>query len=130
MGHALVTTEAGLAGVAEAVAASAGPVGLDTETTGLDHARHQVRLLQLATPHGTFLVDVHGFGPPLWAPVFEALAAAGVVGHNLGSTCRSLRLPRVHPGRVCGHDARQVCSAPATWPPSTGCGTWPPGTLG
>ncbi|HYH67807.1 MAG TPA: hypothetical protein VD866_24130, partial [Urbifossiella sp.] len=96
----LVVTGAGLAAVASAVAASDGPIGLDTETTGLDHARHRVRLLQLATPRGAFLIDVFAVGPAALAPVFEALAGVDVVGHNLGFDLPFLMRIGFAPGRV------------------------------
>ena len=32
-------------------------VGLDCETTGLDVRRHRLRLVQLATPDGVYVVD-------------------------------------------------------------------------
>jgi ribonuclease D len=86
--------------VAAAVTADGGPVGLDTETTGLDHSRDRVRLLQLATPRSTFLIDVFAVGPAALAPVFEALARAEVVGHNLGFDLPFLMRLGFTPGRV------------------------------
>ncbi|MBN9520298.1 DUF3987 domain-containing protein, partial [bacterium] len=102
MGYELVAVEDGVGAVAAAVAGAGGPVGLDTETTGLDHNRDRVRLLQLATPRGTFLVDVFAFADPAaaLAPVFEALAGVAVVGHNLGFDLPFLMRLGFTPGRV------------------------------
>ncbi|MBN9523104.1 DUF3987 domain-containing protein, partial [bacterium] len=98
----LVTAPAALAAVAAAIAAAGGLVGLDTETTGLDHSRDRARLLQLATARGTFLIDLFAFADPAaaLAPVFEALATTGVVGHNLGFDTPFLMRLGFTPGRV------------------------------
>jgi DNA polymerase I-like protein with 3'-5' exonuclease and polymerase domains len=93
---AVVQTPEALGGVAAAVRA-AGCVGLDTETTGLSHAADRVRLLSLATPDGTFLVDLFRVDP---APLWPALADAEVVGHNLGFDLPFLMRLGFTPGRV------------------------------
>ncbi len=55
--YALVTDASGLADVARALK-SAEAVGVDVETTSLSPRDGRVRLLQLATPDDTFVVDV------------------------------------------------------------------------
>jgi DNA polymerase-1 len=66
-------------------------VGLDTETTGLDPRRDRVRLLQLATDRGLYLVDCFATDP---RPLFDLLSEKTVVAHNavfdlafLGALC-------------------------------------------
>ncbi len=54
-------------------------VGLDTETTGLDPRSGRMRLLQLATDRGVYLVDCFAVDP---RPLFAALAEKAVVAHN------------------------------------------------
>ncbi len=54
-------------------------VGLDTETTGLDIRSDRVRLLQLATDRGVYLVDCFTVDP---RPLFDLLAEKVVVAHN------------------------------------------------
>jgi DNA polymerase-1 len=82
--HVLVTDLADLPMVVTALGTAA-VVGLDTETTGLDPRADRVRLLALCcdTTDGgavTYLIDCFAVDPaPLWA----ALAAVQVVGHNL-----------------------------------------------
>jgi DNA polymerase I-like protein with 3'-5' exonuclease and polymerase domains len=91
-----VTAEGELAPAIEAVRSSR-RVGLDIETTGLSHVRDRARLLSLATPAGTFLVDLFRVDPtPLW-PV---LAAVEVVGHNLGFDVPFLMRLGFTPGAV------------------------------
>lgn len=76
-----VRTPAELPAVTSELAGTDVRVGLDIETTGLSHARDRARLLSLATPTGTFLVDLFAVDP---APLWPALGNAEVVGHNLG----------------------------------------------
>jgi DNA polymerase I-like protein with 3'-5' exonuclease and polymerase domains len=86
-----------LAKVAAVLKGGNGLVGLDLETTGLSHARDRVRLLSLATPSETFLIDQFRVDPvPLW-PV---LAGVEVVGHNLGFDLPFLMKLGFVPGRV------------------------------
>ncbi len=56
-GYALVTDASGLTAVAQALT-DAEVVGVDIETTSLSPRDGQLRLLQLATPDETFVVDV------------------------------------------------------------------------
>ncbi|HSS21906.1 MAG TPA: DNA polymerase [Pyrinomonadaceae bacterium] len=54
-------------------------IGLDTETTELDPYYGRLRLIQLATPDGVYIVDVDAFGPDqkaALAPLGTLLAAA------------------------------------------------------
>jgi DNA polymerase I len=98
----LVSNGAALERVVAALRASGVPVGLDLETTGLSHARDRVRLLSLATPGGTFLVDVFALADPVraLAPLFTALTAVELVGHNLGFDLPFLMRLGFVPGRV------------------------------
>lgn len=50
-------------------------VGLDTETTGLDPLRSRVRLLQIGTCEGIFVVDLFEFEPDKLTALKEWLAA-------------------------------------------------------
>jgi DNA polymerase I-like protein with 3'-5' exonuclease and polymerase domains len=50
-------------------------VALDTETTGLDPLRSRVRLLQIGTAEGIFVIDLFEFEPEKLAPIKEWLAA-------------------------------------------------------
>ena len=56
----LVSTTAALE---ELIAAAAGQpvIGLDTETTGLDPLKSRVRLMQVATPQGAYVIDLFRF---------------------------------------------------------------------
>ena len=55
--YRLVTDEGGLSGIAETLAL-AEAIGADIETTDLDPRDGKTRLLQLATPEETFVIDV------------------------------------------------------------------------
>jgi DNA polymerase-1 len=95
-GFTPVSDAADLAMVATAVEESR-RVGLDTETTGLDPRTDRLRLLQLATERGTYLVDCFAVGPsPLWG----ALSGVELVGHNLAFDLAFLARLRFEPGRV------------------------------
>lgn len=45
----------------ERIAMTSGPIGVDTETTGLDPRVNQVRLVQIGTPELAVVVDLDGF---------------------------------------------------------------------
>jgi DNA polymerase-1 len=92
-----VTSAAELSTVLQAVDESE-RVGLDIETTGLDPRRDRVRLLQLATARGLFVLDLFVLGdvPSLWG----ALAEKTLLGHNLGFDLRFLAGLGFEPGAV------------------------------
>ncbi len=98
----LVTSVEGLSNAVTAIEDSGGMVGLDTETTGLSHATDRVRLIQLATDRGTFIIDVFAFADPksAFAELFEVLHNFGIVGHNLGFDLPFLARLGFVPGRV------------------------------
>jgi DNA polymerase-1 len=50
-------------------------IGFDTETTGLDPHRARLRLLQLATPRESFILDLFHFPADALQPVLELLVA-------------------------------------------------------
>ena len=78
--YVLVTDTSDLAGIAQALE-SAEVVGVDIETTDLSPRDGRVRLLQLATPDETFVVDVFEAGD--LAPLKEVLEEGPVkVLHN------------------------------------------------
>jgi DNA polymerase-1 len=99
-GHSLVTSLAGLGAVVAAIEDSGGPVGLDTETTGLNAATDRARLLALATPKGTFLIDLFRMDSAALIELFGALARVEVVGHNLAFDLPFLMRLGLTPGRV------------------------------
>jgi DNA polymerase I len=79
--YRLVTTAEDLATVAKTLQ-SAEAIGLDIETTALSPRDGGVRLLQLATPEETFVIDL--FEVSDLSPLTEALEGGPVkVGHNL-----------------------------------------------
>lgn len=59
-------------------------IGLDTETTGLDPHRSRMRLLQLATPEKSFIIDLFRFPAGALGPLAEILSAPQPVkvAHN------------------------------------------------
>jgi DNA polymerase-1 len=72
-------------------------VGLDTETTGLSPRTDRVRLLQLATDRGTYLVDCFAVDPrPLW----DVLAQKTLVAHNAQFDLGMLAALGFEPGPV------------------------------
>ncbi|HZC19889.1 MAG TPA: bifunctional 3'-5' exonuclease/DNA polymerase, partial [Rubrobacteraceae bacterium] len=78
--YALVTNASDLAGIAQALK-GAEAVGVDIETTSLSPQDGRVRLLQLAIPGQTFVVDVFEAGD--LAPLKEALEGGPVKAlHN------------------------------------------------
>ncbi len=82
--YTLITTTAGLTDVVAAVE-DVGTAGIDTETTGLDPRTAKVRLLQVAAPGATFVIDLFALPDPAadLTELFEALGRVTVVGHNL-----------------------------------------------
>jgi DNA polymerase-1 len=79
--YRLVTTTEDLAAVAKTLQ-SAEAIGVDIETTALSPRDGGVRLLQLATPEETFVIDA--FGVSDLSLLTEALEGGPVkVGHNL-----------------------------------------------
>lgn len=79
--YRLVENADDLAAVAKTLR-SAGAIGLDLETTALSPRDGGVRLLQLATPEETFVIDVFKVGDI--SPLREVLEDGPVkVGHNL-----------------------------------------------
>ena len=60
-GYKLITTASELANIVETLETTEA-IGVDVETTGLSPRDGRVRLLQLATPGETFVVDVFGAG--------------------------------------------------------------------
>lgn len=50
-------------------------IGLDTETTGLDPHTSKLRLLQLATPQTSYIIDCFRFQPEQFASLLEIIAA-------------------------------------------------------
>src|SRR5438132_11663190 len=62
----------------------AAEVGFDTETTGLDPHTSRLRLIQLATPQASFVIDLFRFTPEQLKPVLDLLSSAQTIkiGHN------------------------------------------------
>jgi DNA polymerase-1 len=94
--HTLVADPSDLPDVAAAVVASS-RVGLDVETTGLDPRVDNLCLLSLATDAGVYLIDCTLVDP---APLWPALAAVEVVGHNLAFDLQFLARRGFTPGRA------------------------------
>jgi DNA polymerase I-like protein with 3'-5' exonuclease and polymerase domains len=82
-GYKLITTPEEL-GQAVATLRAAPEVGFDTETTGLDPHSSRLRLIQLATPQASYVLDLFRFTPAQLRPVFDLLAAPQPVkvAHN------------------------------------------------
>jgi DNA polymerase-1 len=57
-------------------------VGLDTETTGLNPRTDRVRLVQLASDRGTFLIDLFAVTPDDLSSLWALLGEKEVVTHN------------------------------------------------
>jgi len=113
-GYTLITDADGVAHVAAAIEDWGGPVGLDTETTGLDPRTDRVRLIQLAFGADVFLIDLFAFPDPSaeLTGLFEALAGVEVVGHNLRFDLQFLAPLGFVPGRAfCTMLASQVLHA-------------------
>jgi DNA polymerase-1 len=65
-------------------------IALDTETTGLDPRSDRLRLVQLATPAQTLVIDIDTVPAPLLTPLF-AQASTTFVGHNVKFDLQFLR---------------------------------------
>jgi DNA polymerase I-like protein with 3'-5' exonuclease and polymerase domains len=74
-------------------------VGLDSETTGLSPHRDRVRLLQLATDRGVFLLDSFTLGDSL-SLLWEPLAEREVIVHNAAFDLAFLWRLGFRPGKV------------------------------
>lgn len=72
--YKLITTPEEIPPIAEELRAQP-VVGVDTETTGLDPHTSRLRLLQLATPQTSYIVDCFRFPPEQLAPLLELIAA-------------------------------------------------------
>jgi DNA polymerase I-like protein with 3'-5' exonuclease and polymerase domains len=72
-------------------------VGLDVETTGLSPRKDRMRLLQLATDRGVFIVDCFGVDP---SPLFESLAGVEIVCHNAAFDLAFLWQMGFRPGKI------------------------------
>jgi DNA polymerase-1 len=101
-GFTLITSPADVVAVVGAIEDDGGPVGLDTETTGLDPLVDRVRLLQVATGRGTFVIDVFALPDPpaALAELFAVLTQVEVLGHNLQFDLRFLARLGFTPGRM------------------------------
>jgi hypothetical protein len=99
-GYTLILDADGLAGAVAAIGDHGGPVGLDTETTGLDTRKDRIRLIQLAVGDRTFVLDLFALGEPPLADLFDVLAQVEVIGHNLQFDLRMLVRHGFAPGRV------------------------------
>src|SRR5262249_25780496 len=85
-----------LATVLQALGESA-LVGVDCETTGLDPRRDRIRLLQLATDCGLFILDLFQVDA---RPLFELLARRTLVLHNAAFDLAFLAQLGFEPGAV------------------------------
>ncbi len=72
--HDLIKSQKGLKAIMPALQ-RATIVALDTETTGLDPLRSRVRLLQIGTCEGTFVIDLFEFEPAKMPALIAWLAA-------------------------------------------------------
>ncbi|MBS1811612.1 MAG: bifunctional 3'-5' exonuclease/DNA polymerase [Acidobacteria bacterium] len=68
-------------------------IGFDTETTGLDPHRSQLRLLQFASRNQSYILDLFHFPPDALQPVLDLLAASQPikVAHNAKFDAEFLR---------------------------------------
>jgi DNA polymerase I len=74
LGYQLVTEAHELPRVAEALIAEP-VIGLDTETTGLDPHTSKPRLIQVATPTTSFIIDLFRMPAGALTPILDCLAA-------------------------------------------------------
>jgi DNA polymerase I-like protein with 3'-5' exonuclease and polymerase domains len=75
----LVRDDAGMQALAQVLYDGVGPVAVDTETLGLQPKQHRLRLIQLHTDKGTFIVDTFQVDPAVLWPV---LAGKELAAHN------------------------------------------------
>jgi hypothetical protein len=111
--HVIVTDPADLTMVTFAVGES-GPIGLDTETTGLVSRTDRLRLFSLAcdtVDGGTAVYVIDAFAVPDLTPLCESFAAATIVGHNLLFDVQFLARLGFAPGtcRDAGASAQGPC---------------------
>ncbi len=81
--YRLITNADDLPQIAEDLRAQPA-IGLDTETTGLDPHTSKLRLLQLASPQTSYVIDCFRFAPEQLKPILELIAAEQPVkiAHN------------------------------------------------
>lgn len=98
----VTTTASGVATIAEALVGWEQPVGLDTETTGLNPLTDRVRLIQVAVGDEVAVIDVFALPDPAadLEPLFAVLARKEVVGHNLSFDLAFLAKLGFVPGRT------------------------------
>jgi DNA polymerase I len=72
--YKLVTESHEIPQVAEALRAQP-VIGLDTETTGLDPHTSRLRLIQIATPQTSFIIDLFRLPAGAMTPILDCLAA-------------------------------------------------------
>ncbi len=78
--YQIIKTEADLRRAVESLSRCQA-IGLDTETTELDPHYGRLRLIQLASPDGVYIIDLDAFGEnvaannPVFAPLCDLLAA-------------------------------------------------------
>jgi DNA polymerase-1 len=94
--YRMVHHDSELATVLQALGESA-LVGVDCETTGLDPRRDRIRLLQLATDRGVFILDLFQVDA---RPLFELLAGRTLVLHNAAFDLAFLAQLGFEPGAV------------------------------
>ncbi len=73
-GYQLITETDDIPRVAEALIAEPA-IAVDTETTGLDPHTSKLRLIQLATPRASFIVDLFRLPTGALSPILDCLAA-------------------------------------------------------
>src|SRR5262249_49475278 len=93
----LITDTADIPVVLQAIDEST-VIGVDTETTGLTPGRDRIRLLQLATDRGVFLIDL--FEVEDVSALWEPLREKEIVGHNLAFDLSFLWRRGFRPGKV------------------------------
>jgi hypothetical protein len=132
--YTLITSPADVVAVVGAVEDDGGPVGLDTETTGLDPLADRIRLIQVATGRGTFLIDLFALPNPAadLAELLRSSARWRWSGTTCSSTCGSSPGSGSPPAGCSTPNSPARSSTPASGPRTTPCsgtssGMWPPG---